>query len=113
MNSVQEQGQVLQRALMIYEERHEKRGDLWKRYGWRGALHEARVACERAWVRWFSAEPVTVDVRRFGDSEPEHLNAVPDLAVDELLDTINYAAMAIRAIEEGNRDGTAGWWDGV
>lgn len=112
--SAQEQYAVLEEALDIYLERHRARGDLWVRYGWRGALHEARVACERAWRRWFSAEPVVVVERReLPIDQREPVSHAVDLEVDELLDTINYAAMAIRAIRAGNRDGTAGWWDGV
>ncbi len=111
-DSVAAQYAVLEEALDVYIERHRQRGDLWRKYGWRGMLYDVRVCAERAWVRWFGAEPVTVDVRRFGDPEPQHLNAAEHLHVDELLDVINYAAMGIRAIREGNRDGD-NWWHGV
>lgn len=97
-SSSEEQHKVLLEALRVYDKRHEQRGDLWKHYGWRGALHECRVAVERAWVKWFKAPT------KPRDKDPD---------VDELLDTINYAAMTIRAIREDNRDGTSGWWSGV
>lgn len=90
-----DQQNVLTRAMEIYEERNIKYEDAWKQSGWRGALFDARKKVERAWTHLFYADSVPT-----GDPHD----------VDDLIDTINYCAFAIRAIEDGNRDGQGGWW---
>lgn len=79
---------VLEEALAVHEQRQEAYRDNWRRQGWRGSLFKLRLKVERAWDVWWGAEP-----------QPE-----PD--VDDLLDVINYAAMTVVAIREGDRDGT-------
>lgn len=95
--SVHEQLMVLLNALKINAERQTKYGDNWKRKGWRGALFGARLALERSWDYLWDADPQ-------GFAKQER----PPIDVDDLLDTINYAAMVIRGINENNRDGE--WW---
>lgn len=89
--SVLEQAQIFCEAMNIYADRNEKYRDNWKRKGWRGALFGARLALERAWDLLWGPKPV-----------PEH--AAFD--VDDLLDTMNYAAQAVRLIRAGDRDGS-------
>ncbi len=97
-NSIEDIRKVLDQAGDIYELRHPNYGDQWKKYGWRGALYNARRKVERAWAQlWNAAEP-----------SPEYKEDMP--GVDDLLDTINYCAMAILEVRNGNRDGTGKWW---
>lgn len=90
--SVAQQFQVLAEALYIYEGRYGKYGDLWRTYGWRGALFQARVGLRRAWHVLWNGSPTE------GHS------------VDDMLDTINYLALAVRAVREQNRDGRDEWF---
>lgn len=80
--------QVLLRANRIRNRRNAEYKDMWKNYGWRGALTHLRTCAERAFISLWSAPPGAT------------------VKVDNLLDAINYAAFAVRAIDEGNRDGT-------
>jgi len=93
---------VLEEAACIFDERGKARGNLFKRHGWRGCLYDLRVCAERAWaVLWHYTPPPLPEVGNEVD-EPD--------PVDELLDCINYAAMAIMEVRAGNRDGVGGWW---
>jgi hypothetical protein len=87
---IEEQRAVLEQALRIYEERNRKYNDNWRRFGWRGCVFRVRERAERAWDALFWAEDGAE-------------------AVDDLLDLINFAAFTVRAIREGNRDGT--WFE--
>lgn len=102
--------EILSRAASIFAQRQEQYGDQWKQYGWRGCLYNARRKAERAWRTLWNAKPDMVEVTAFQDREP-HLvpGTMPD--TDDLYDLINYAAMAIMAVADNNRDGT--FWDGV
>lgn len=82
------QERILEQALFIYDERNKKYRDNWGRFGWRGCLFRIRERAERAWDHLWDASD--------GDKHD----------VDDLYDLINFAAFAIRAIEDGNRDGT-------
>lgn len=93
--------QVLEEALDIYLKRHPHYGDQWKKYGWRGAIYNARRKVERMWAQLWNAEP--------SDAVAEATKQVS--GVDDGLDTIVYLAMAIVAVREGNRDGMGAWWD--
>lgn len=89
--STQAQERILMKALAIYEERNEKYNDNWRRFGWRGCLFRLRERVERAWDHLWGYD----------------LAAVPDPPdLDDLYDLINFAAFTIRAVEEGNRDGS-------
>lgn len=86
---------VFERCLRIFDERNKQHNDSWKREGWRGCLFNLRRKVERAWDYLWDYD----------------LAEVPDPPdVDDLLDSINYAALAVLAVEEGNRDGKGGWW---
>jgi hypothetical protein len=89
-------GYILDEALAIYEERSKLYGDQWRKYGWRGCLYNARRKVERAWEHLWNRETERPTVHD---------------DVDDLLDTINYCAMAIKSVREGNRDGKGGWWN--
>ena len=91
-HSTVDQARVLAQALCVYDERNAKYMDNWKRSGWRGALFKLKLKVERAWDVMWDANPsdVTTD------------------DVDDLLDAINCAGMAVRAMEDKNRDGS--WW---
>lgn len=89
-----EQASVLVEALKVYSDRAAKYGSNWRRKGWRGALFGARLAIERAWDMLWSAAPG----RTISRGHPPH-------DVDDLIDAINYAAMAVRLVEVGARDG--------
>lgn len=97
-SSTQVQELVLRRALAIFEQRNEQHQDNWRREGWRGALFNLRRKAERAWDALWDLDP--------NDLDSQYL----DQHLDDALDCINYAALIVRAIEEGNRDGTGGWW---
>lgn len=84
-----EQLLVLLEALAIYADRNVTRKDNWRKQGWRGPLYDLRDKVERAWdLLWDYDTP-----------GPE-----PDL--DDVLDSINYAAILVRAVRSGDRDGT-------
>lgn len=89
---------VHEHCMEIMREREEQYGDQWKKYGLRGALYSARRKVERAWAQLWDA--------------PADPRALPHqhTQLDDLYDTINYCTMAILAAEDGNRDGTGGWW---
>lgn len=82
-------------ALEVFRKRNAVYHDAWKRSGWRGLMFDIRKKVERAWDALWDADPTP-------SGEPND--------VDDLLDMINYAACAMRAIREGNRDGVGGWW---
>lgn len=88
--------QVFDHCMGILKARQASYGSQWKKYGWRGALYNARRKVERAWAQLWDAEPDSPTGRHMG--------------VDDLYDTINYCAMTLLAIEEGNRDGEGDWW---
>jgi hypothetical protein len=95
---VREQQKVMDEALTLYRERNVKYKDNWKRFGWRGLLFRIRERAERAWdLLWDE------DVGMLPTEERT-------VGVDDLLDLINFAAFAIRAIRDGNRDGEGKWW---
>lgn len=87
--------EVLQQAFKMFKKRDESYADSWKVYGWRGALYNVRRKAERAWAQLWN-----LDTSSYQDSDE-----------DDLLDIINYAAMTIQCMREGNRNGTNGWWD--
>lgn len=90
-----EQALILAEALRIYEERNEHYKDNWRRFGWRGCLFRMRERVERAWDNLW-------------DRPTAGAKAPPEAADDDLIDLINFACFTIRAIREGNRDGS--WW---
>lgn len=94
---VAELAAVLNEALAIYAERQKSYGQQWRKYGVKGALYSARRKIERAWAQLWD-----------GPAESHPLAGVS--GVDDLLDTINYAAMAILCVRSGNRDGEGAWW---
>lgn len=89
---------VLERALDVYAERNETYKDNWKKQGWRGALFKLKLKVERAWEVLWDEDPNNLD--------PKYM----DLVTDDLIDAINNAAFAVRAVESGNRDGVGGWF---
>jgi hypothetical protein len=88
---------VFTRCLAIFRERNKQHKDSWRREGWRGCLFNLRRKVERAWDYLWGFDPYLRE-------------GLPEIDVDDLLDSINYAALAIIAVEEGNRDGKGGWW---
>jgi hypothetical protein len=90
---------VFERCLAIFRERNRQHKDSWKREGWRGCLFNLRRKVERGWDHLWSLDP------RDLDTDTLHRD------VDDLLDSINYGALAVIATEEGNRDGQGGWWN--
>lgn len=91
--SLREHFQVLARAMVIHKIRRASYGDNWRQQGWRGGLFKLRLKVERSWEMWWGAPPI-----------PDGLDA-RQADVDDLLDAINCAVMAVRAIHENNRDG--------
>lgn len=87
---------IVEEAARIARKRQEQYGDHWRKYGWRGALFNLRRKAERAFDHWWNRESA-----RAHSPEPD---------VDDLFDAIIYAAIAIAAIREENRDGEGGWW---
>lgn len=90
--------QVFARCLAIFRERNAQHNDSWKREGWRGCLFNLRRKAERAWDHLWNFDRNDLD----SDYLQQH--------VDDLLDSVNYAALTVLAVEEGNRDGQGGWW---
>jgi hypothetical protein len=90
-----EQVAILAAAAEKYGERNLLYNDNWKRMGWRGMLIRVRERAERVW-----------DALWDGGTDTLH-----DASQDDALDMINFAAFLIRAIREGNRDGS--WFDSV
>lgn len=90
--STVQQARVLMEALCVYDQRNATYKDNWKRSGWRGALFKLKLKVERAWDVWWDATP----------------DPAGEIDVDDLLDAINCAGMAVRQIESSNRDGS--WW---
>jgi hypothetical protein len=88
---------VVLRALAIHDDRNVRYKDNWRRFGWRGCLFRLRERTERAWDALWEAPLPPADDEKFEGQ---------DAVIDDLLDLINFAAYTIRAIEEGNRDGT-------
>jgi hypothetical protein len=85
---------ILEHALSIMSTRDPQYGDSWKNYGWRGAIFNMRRKAERVWHVLFN--------------QPDDHHLPGD--EDDLLDIINYCAMAIACMRECNRDGRNGWW---
>lgn len=87
---------IFSRCLRIFKERNAQHKDSWKREGWRGCLFNLRRKVERAWDHLWDQDP--------RDFDSEYM----DQHVDDLLDSINYAALSVIAVEDGNK---GGWWD--
>lgn len=103
--------QVLARAAAIYAERERAYGGQWKKYGWRGAIYNARRKVERAFTTLWNAEPRAEVTFHPDETTTQKPGVFADpIDVDDLLDTINYCAMAIMQVEDGNRDGAGSWW---
>lgn len=105
--SVQEMKQIFDEALEIYAERQRSYGNQWKKYGWRGALYSCRRKVERAWAQLWDQDPASAAERADSDVPGSSPGAS---GADDLLDTINYAAMTIVCVRQGNRDGEGKWW---
>jgi hypothetical protein len=91
LRAIIDQEAIMERAIEVYRDRNVHYRDNWRRMGWRGMLFRIRERAERAWdALW--------------DADPEG----PQLQTDDLIDLINFCGFAIRAIEDGNRDGS--WW---
>jgi hypothetical protein len=88
---------VLLEAHEIYVRRNAQHKDSWRREGLRGALFNLRRKVERAWDYLFNADFDFTESRDYDE--------------DDLLDVINYAAIAVLAKREGNRDGKGTWWN--
>lgn len=104
--SVSEQAEVLLEALHIYSQRNSRYNEHWRDLGWRGCLFHVRRKAERAFRQFWNWNAVDPDL-------PQPVNAM-QANPDDLYDSINYTAMAIRLLEEGTlyaRDGT--WWSQV
>lgn len=91
--------EIIAHAGVIFRDRNAKYKGNWRRYGWRSCLHDLRRKVDRCWDQLFNAPDM---------SPPPGTPTALD--VDDLLDVINYAAITIMAIREGNRDGKGGWW---
>jgi hypothetical protein len=87
--------QVLMECEQIYQERGKRRGELWRRQGWRGQLFNMRTCMERAWEEFWAAEPQEL-VRKMEAGE---------LDDDNLLDLINYTVFCIVLVRSADRDG--------
>ena len=87
--------QVLQECRSIYEERGKRRGELWRRQGWRGQLFNMRTCMERVWTEFWNADP----------SELARKMKAGELDDDNLLDLINYTVFCIVLIRLADRDG--------
>ena len=98
LQSLDRQKEVFAEAMRIYAMRNTRYKDNWRRFGWRGCLFRVRERAERAWDDLFWAELPETDYSKFSEAH-----------VDDLLDLINLAAFAVRAIREGNRDGN--WFE--
>lgn len=61
--------------------------EVWKRFGWRGALYESRKNIERLWNSWWLAEPSSTD---------------------PAVDLLNYTGFFLRAVEDLNEWGEIG-----
>src|SRR4051812_25341467 len=84
-----EQTAVFLRALDIYVQRSEVRGELWKEFDLRDKVHHMRNKMAR--------------IGQFIDISPEGTE-IPAEIIDEALDLINYTAFFIRQAE-GETDG--------
>jgi hypothetical protein len=93
------QASVLIEALEVYAERNKKYNDNWRRMGWRGQLIRVRERAERLWDYLWDGAP--------RDASDIALPHAP-YDVDDALDLINFAGFLVRAVRDGNRDGT--WW---
>ncbi len=95
-----EHTRVLLAALQIHEQRREEYGDNWRRQGYRGSLFKLRLKVERVWDGlWGQITNREIDTSQ-GNMQP-----TIDQKTDDLLDAINYAAMAWRLARVGDRDG--------
>lgn len=94
----EDQLRVLLLAAEVYAERNVKYKDNWKRMGWRGMLVRVRERAERMWDDFWD------------QSEPDVNERIlyPPRDADDAIDLINFAAFFVRAVREGNRDGS--WW---
>lgn len=86
---------VFLKAMIIYYERQEQHGDqVWQASGWRGMLTGMYAKMERAWYRYWNADPDEEDLME---------------ALDSAYDLLNYTAFFIRQVEARNRDGSWPW----
>jgi hypothetical protein len=92
---IQEQVDILIKAIKIYGKRNETYKDNWRRFGWRGCVFRLRERAERAFDGLWDAD------HRY-NSQSDSIRAIED----DLYDLINFAAFTIRAIRESNRDGS-------
>lgn len=100
-DAAQEQFEVMLEALRIYERKNVQYKDNWKRMGWRGMLVRVRERAERLWDSLWNHEASLTD---------SHLPA-SDGKLDDAIDLINFACFLVRAVRDGNRDGS--WWGEV
>jgi hypothetical protein len=83
-HSIEEQNEILTRALLVYGARNRKYQDLWKKYGAKDQLLHIRSKFLRM-------------------KQGLETQATDEEIVEDALDLINYAAMVIRNVEDGNR----------
>jgi len=88
---------VFERALDLHVARSKKYYNMWQRYGWRGAMMQARSSIERAWNMTMPLAMSEAGV-----------TANKQKVLDDLLDAINYCAFTYRNIADDN-DGTWEW----
>lgn len=109
-----EQFKVLMEALEVYVERNEKYKDNWRAMGWRGMLIRLRERSERLWDDLWNA-PYELNDLEPGTAASGGMATIKTTKVeyntDDAIDAINFAALLVRAVREGNRDGT--WWVGI
>lgn len=98
-----DQFEVLMEALKIYDERNRKYKDNWRRQGWRSPLFDLRRKVERVWDVFWNATPIPEVCGPGTEFE------IPPYDLDDALDVINFGALSIRAIREGDRDGSWGY----
>jgi hypothetical protein len=103
-DAAQEQFEVMLEALRIYERKNVQYKDNWKRMGWRGMLVRVRERAERLWDSLWS-HPSGDDPTN--DVAPRSSEG----KLDDAIDLINFACFLVRAVRDGNRDGS--WWDGI
>lgn len=98
-----DQLRVLLGAAAIYAVKNVRYKDSWKRMGWRGQLVRVRERSERLWDSLWNAAN---DSHSMAGGVSEH-----EIPLDDAFDLINFAGFLIRAVHDGNRDGS--WWEGM
>lgn len=93
--ALSDQLSVMLEALTRYEQANVKYKDNWRRMGWRGMLVRVRERAERLWDALWDKDPNRVPIKGKGD-------------LDDAIDLINFACFLVRAVRDGNRDGS--WW---